>query len=63
MARSPVQRLEDLQRLVLWSLVCKRNFMQHRMPNPAVKRTVNGVAGWAGFGKAVPPLPSAYLQR
>jgi hypothetical protein len=58
-----VQRLEDLQRLVLWSLVGKRNFMQHRMPNPSVKRTVNSGPHLAVLGGAVPLLPSAYLIR
>jgi hypothetical protein len=58
-----MQRLEGLQRLLLRSLAGAFTFASHRRPNPSVKRTVNGVAGWAGFGKAVPPLPSAYLQR
>jgi len=58
-----MQRLEGHQRLVAQGLGCKSGVMQRRMPNPSVKRTVNGGAGWAGFGKAVPPLPSAYLQR
>jgi hypothetical protein len=63
MAPSPLQRLEGLHRLVAQWLGCKLNFVQHRLPNPAVKRTVNGGAGSAGFTSAVPPLPSAYLQR
>jgi hypothetical protein len=58
-----MQRFEGHQRLVAQSFGCEPNFMQHRMPNPSVKRTVNGAAGSAGFTSAVPPLPSAYLQR
>jgi hypothetical protein len=63
MAQGSVQRLAGHEGLVLWSFGCRRSFMQHRLPNPAVKRTVNGAAGSAGFTPAVPPLPSAYLQR
>jgi hypothetical protein len=63
MAQSPTQRFKGHQCLVAQSFGSKPNFIQHRLPNPAVKRTVNGVAGSAAFTSAVPPLPSAYLQR
>ena len=63
MAQRSVQRLEGLHHLVARSLAGGFTFASHRRPNPSVKRTVNGGAGLAVSGKAVPPLPAAYLKR
>jgi len=62
-AVSVVMSRSRCQRMVVRLLGCEAVFMQRCSPNQAVKRTVNGVAGSVVFAAAVPPLPSAYLQR
>jgi len=63
MVQSPLQRLEGLHQLSLWSLVDGFTCTFHRRPNPSVKRTVNSGRRWAVSGEAVPLLSAAYLKR